>query len=111
MRPHRVRRYHTLDAAAFLAVVRGRVLGRRCPGAQDSLSDLLGLLHGTLARPRCFGNQIKLCTFEVATIVMDARIVTVLNVLRELKAVAKTPTVVTTSLSAKELVGVRFLRV
>ena len=63
------------------------------------LSDLLpGLLHGTLARPRCIGNQIKPCPWEVVTVVMDARIVIFLNVLRELKAVAMTPTVVTTSL-------------
>ena len=44
-------------------------------------------------------NQNKLCPCEVATVAMDARIVTVLSVLRELKAVAMTPTVVTTSLS------------
>ena len=58
----------------------------------------LGLLHGTLARLRSFGNQIKLFPCELATVVMDTRTVTVLNVLRELKAVAMTPTVVTTSL-------------
>ena len=94
---HRVRKSHPLEAAAFLAVVCGHVCRRRCSGPQASLSDLLGLLHGTLARPRCFENQSKLFPCEVATVVMDARIVTVLNVLRELKAVVVTPTVVTTS--------------
>ena len=104
-RSHRVKRSHPLDAAVFLAVVCGHVCGvcghvcgRRCPEPQASLSDPLGLLLSTLARPRCFGNQSKLCLCEVAIIVIDARIVTVLNMLRELKAVGMTPTVVATSL-------------
>ena len=86
------KRSYPLDAAIFLAVVCGNVCGRRCPGPQASLSGLLGLLHGTLARPRCFQNQSKLSPCEVATVVMDARIITVLNVLRELKSVPMTPT-------------------
>ena len=77
-----VRKSHPLDAAAFLAVECDHACGRRCPVPQASLSDLLGLLHGTHARPRCLGNQSKLCPCEVATVVMDAPIVTVLKVLR-----------------------------